>query len=49
MAVVLFGAGLVLWAALPNLAVTGMILIIAAIVNGWRLARWLGDETWPDG
>lgn len=41
-------AGLVLWAVLPDFAASGMILVIAAIVNGWRLARWAGAATWPE-
>jgi uncharacterized protein involved in response to NO len=38
-------AGLVLWAVLPDFAAAGIVLVIAAIVNGWRLARWAGGRT----
>jgi len=48
MAVGLLGAGLIIWAVLPNFRVAGMILVIAAIVNAWRLARWVGGSTWAE-
>jgi uncharacterized protein involved in response to NO len=32
----------------PGLDAAGVILVIAAIANGWRLARWAGDATWPE-
>ena len=44
-AVVLLGAGLFFWAALPEFPVAGVILVIAAIINAWRLARWAGGAT----
>jgi uncharacterized protein involved in response to NO len=48
MAVCLLGAGLVLWAVFPDLLVAGMVLLVAAIFNAWRLARWAGGATWPE-
>jgi uncharacterized protein involved in response to NO len=47
-AVGLLCAGFALWAVLPDLAVAGMALVIAAIVNAGRLARWAGEATWPE-
>ncbi len=47
-AVGLLCVGLILWAALPDLKVTGMILVAAALCNAWRLARWAGDTTWAE-
>ena len=44
-AVVLLGAGLFLWAARPEFPAAGVILVIAAIINAWRLARWAGGAT----
>ena len=38
-------AGLILWAALPNLHWAGIVLLIAAVLNAWRLARWAGNAT----
>jgi uncharacterized protein involved in response to NO len=48
MAVGVLGTGLVLWALLPDFDAAGVILIVAAIMNGWRLARWAGGATWPE-
>jgi uncharacterized protein involved in response to NO len=48
MAVGLLCAGLVLWAVFPDFAAAGIVLVIAAIVNGWRLARWAGGRTWAE-
>jgi uncharacterized protein involved in response to NO len=47
-AVALLCAGLVLWAALPELLWGGVILVIAAIANAWRLSRWAGLSTWTE-
>jgi len=47
-AVGLLGAGLIIWAVLPNFRLAGMILLIAAILNAWRLVRWAGDSTWAE-
>ena len=47
-AVGLLAAGLTFWAVLPGLAVVGMLLVIAGIVNGWRLVRWAGGVTWDE-
>jgi uncharacterized protein involved in response to NO len=47
-AVGLLCAGFVLWAVFPDLAVAGAALVIAAIVNAARLARWAGEPTWPE-
>jgi uncharacterized protein involved in response to NO len=38
-------AGLVAWAALPDWRPLGALLLGAAILNAWRLARWRGIET----
>jgi uncharacterized protein involved in response to NO len=40
--------GLILWAALPDFLWSGVILVIASIVNAWRLARWAGLSTWAE-
>jgi uncharacterized protein involved in response to NO len=37
--------GLILWAAFPDLRVAGVLLVIAAALNAWRLARWAGGAT----
>jgi len=37
--------GLILWAVLPVLRLAGVILVIAAVLNAWRLARWAGGAT----
>jgi uncharacterized protein involved in response to NO len=37
--------GLVLWAILPGLRLSGLILVVAAVLNAWRLARWAGGAT----
>ena len=47
-AVALLCAGLILWAALPDPRGAGVILVIAALVNAWRLARWAGGSTWAE-
>ena len=47
-AIALLCAGLVIWAVLPDFGVAGVILVIAAIVNAWRLARWAGGATWAE-
>jgi uncharacterized protein involved in response to NO len=44
-AVVLIGAGLFFRAALPEFPAAGVILVIAAVINAWRLARWAGGAT----
>lgn len=38
-------AGLLLWALLPDLRLAGGVLVIAAVLNAWRLARWAGGAT----
>jgi uncharacterized protein involved in response to NO len=40
--------GLILWAVFPDLRFAGVILIIAAALNAWRLARWAGGATWAE-
>lgn len=47
-AVGLLCAGFALWAVLPDLPVAGAVLVIAAVLNAWRLARWAGEGTWPE-
>jgi uncharacterized protein involved in response to NO len=37
--------GLILWAVFPDLRLAGLLLVIAAALNAWRLARWAGDAT----
>ena len=44
-AVGLLHAGLILWAVLPDLRLAGVILVIAATLNAWRLVRWAGGAT----
>jgi uncharacterized protein involved in response to NO len=41
---VLHGA-LLLWAIVPGLRPLGLLLILAAALNGWRLSRWVGWAT----
>ena len=38
-------AGLILWAVLPDFRPAGVILVIGAALNAWRLARWAGGAT----
>ena len=38
-------AGLILWAVLPDFSLAGMILVLAAALNAWRLTRWAGGAT----
>lgn len=38
-------AGLVGWAFLPDLPFFGLLLVIGAVLNLWRLARWRGHLT----
>ena len=47
-AVGLLHAGLITWAAIPDLHLVGMLLIIAAAINAWRLVRWVGGSTLPE-
>jgi uncharacterized protein involved in response to NO len=44
-AVGVLNVGLILWAILPDLHLAGVILVIAAVLNAWRLARWAGAAT----
>ena len=37
--------GIILWAVLPDFRPAGVILVIAAALNAWRLARWAGSAT----
>lgn len=41
----LLHAGLLGWAFFPDFRPVGAVLILAAIMNGWRLARWRGAAT----
>jgi uncharacterized protein involved in response to NO len=45
MALGVLHAGLLLWAFVPELRAAGLILIVSAAVNGWRLSRWVGTAT----
>ena len=38
-------AGLALWALAPDFWLSGLLLILAAVLNGWRLWRWHGAAT----
>lgn len=38
-------AALLLWAIVPGLRVGGLLLILAAALNLWRLSRWIGWAT----
>ena len=38
-------AALLLWAIVPGLRAGGLLLILAAALNGWRLSRWVGGAT----
>jgi uncharacterized protein involved in response to NO len=44
-ALVITAASVVLWAILPEAAVTGWGLIIGGVAAGWRLSRWRGAAT----
>ena len=39
---------LALWIVLPQLAVSGVVLTIAGVLQAARLARWAGDRTFAD-
>ncbi|MFO1060133.1 MAG: NnrS family protein [Dongiaceae bacterium] len=41
-------AGLFAWVAFPGAAPVGALLVAAALVNLWRLARWQGLATRPE-
>jgi uncharacterized protein involved in response to NO len=47
-AIGLLCAGLIIWAAFPDLRFAGVLLVIAAAFNAWRLARWAGGATWAE-
>jgi uncharacterized protein involved in response to NO len=47
-AVGLLCAGLIVWAVFPDFHPAGVILVVAAIVNAWRLVRWAGIATWGE-
>jgi uncharacterized protein involved in response to NO len=38
-------AGFILWAVLPDSPIAGAILLVAAVLHAWRLARWAGERT----
>jgi uncharacterized protein involved in response to NO len=38
-------AALIVWAIAPVLHSAGLILVLAAALNAWRLSRWLGGAT----
>ncbi|HXZ96459.1 MAG TPA: NnrS family protein [Burkholderiales bacterium] len=44
-AVGLLHGGLIIWALLPDLHFIGTILLVAALLNAWRLSRWAGGAT----
>lgn len=41
-------SGLILWAVLPDFGLTGVILVVGALLNAWRLVRWSGRATWAE-
>lgn len=45
MAIGALHAALLLWAIVPGLRAGGLILILAAAINVWRLSRWVGRAT----
>lgn len=47
-AMIVAGAGLLAWVALPDWPGTGVILVAAGLLHALRLARWAGDRTWRD-
>ncbi len=47
-AVIFLAAALLLWAALPDRAASGAMLVAAGILHGARLARWAGMLTWDE-
>jgi uncharacterized protein involved in response to NO len=47
-AVGLLCLGFIVWAAFPDLRFAGVLLVIAAALNAWRLARWAGGATWAE-
>lgn len=38
-------AALLLWVIVPDLRPTGLLLVLAAALNAWRLSRWVGGAT----
>jgi uncharacterized protein involved in response to NO len=42
------GLPLAMWIVLPQLAVSGVVLLIAGVLQTARLARWAGDPTFAD-
>jgi uncharacterized protein involved in response to NO len=42
------GLALALWAAAPALAATGVVLLLAGVLQAIRLARWAGERTIRD-
>ncbi|MFU0504977.1 NnrS family protein [Pseudaminobacter sp. NGMCC 1.201702] len=47
-AIVVSALALALWTFLPDAAVSGVALLLAAFLNALRLARWAGDRTTRD-
>ena len=37
--------GMIAWAILPDAKIVGVTLLIATVLNGWRMARWYGTAT----
>ena len=42
------GLALAMWIVLPQLTVSGVVLMIAGVLQTARLARWAGDRTFAD-
>lgn len=46
--ILLSAVALAAWATVPVRAETGVLMILAAGLNGARLCRWAGDRSWRD-
>jgi len=46
--IALSAVALALWIAQPNGRLSAAVLLVAALLNTVRLARWAGDRTWRD-
>lgn len=45
MAIGVLHAALLLWAVVPEFRAAGLILILSAALNAWRVSRWVGRAT----
>lgn len=46
--ILISAVALAAWTFVPERAETGVLLILAALLNAARLGRWAGDRTWRD-